>query len=238
MFSGVSATLNGTAPRGFPYFVRECPESGVGDAPEGTVNYRERGSELHAPNAVVVYHGPIVADKEETEAKWRADEREHERVRKALRRAGASHIRTVNEINTLFDSVDGALRMRGHVLRVRRLDDGDSILTLKGPATYREGIKTREETELHFTDRDAMLRILSSLGFSAVLEYQKTRESWDFDGVVVELDTLEFGRFVEIEGSEDRIRSTADLLCLDMSKAERQGYPSMMRAHQATERGN
>lgn len=178
----------------------------------------------------------MVGGKIEIEAKWRADEHEHERLRTALRRAGASHIGTVREINTIFDSVDGAVRTRGHVLRVRLLDDGDSVLTLKGPATYREGIKTREETELHLTDGDAMLRILSNLGFSPVLEYEKARESWDFDGVAVELDTLEFGRFVEIEGTEDQIRRTAALLGLDMGKTERRGYPGMMRAHQAGER--
>ena len=178
-------------------------------------------------------HGNI-----ETEAKWRADEREHERLRAVLRRAGASHIGTVGEINTLFDSVDAALRLSGQVLRLRWLDHGHTILTLKGPATYHDGMKIREETELHLTDRDAMIGILNGLGFSASLEYEKTRESWNFDRAVVALDTLEFGRFVEIEGAEDQIRRTADLLSLDMGKAERQGYPSMMRAHQARERSS
>lgn len=178
----------------------------------------------------------MVAAKIETEAKWRADEHEHERLRAALRRAGASHRGTMREINTIFDSLDGGLRERDHVLRLRLLDDGDSVLTLKGPATHREGIKTREEIELHLTDRDAMVRILGSLGFNPVLEYEKARESWDFDGVVVELDTLEFGRFVEIEGTEDQIRRTAELLGLDMGETESRGYPGMMRAHQAGER--
>ena len=153
-----------------------------------------------------------------------------------LRSAGASHIGTVGEINTLFDSVDDALRLSGQVLRLRRLDGGPSILTFKGPATYHDGMKVREETELHLSDYDAMIAILRSLGFSVSLEYQKTRESWGFDGAVVALDTLEFGRFVEIEGAEDRIQRTADLLGLDMGRAERQGYPSMMRAHEAAER--
>ena len=193
-------------------------------------------TELHAPNAVVVYHCAMVRGEIEIEAKWRADEHEHERLRAALRRAGASYIGTVREINTIFDSVDGALRTRGHVLRLRLLDDGDSVLTLKGPATFREGIKTREETELHLTDRDAMLRILGSLGFSPVLEYEKARESWDFDGAIVELDTLEFGRFVEIEGGEEQIRRSAEILGLDIGKTELRGYPGMMRAHQAGER--
>ena len=172
----------------------------------------------------------------EIEAKWQTDAREHERLRAALRRAGASHIGTVRESNSLFDTVDEALRLGGQVLRVRGLDDGRSILTFKGPATYREGIKTREETELSFTDRDAMMGILNGIGFRVTLEYAKTRESWDCNGALVALDTLEFGRFVEIEGTEDQIRSTADLLALDMAKVERHGYPSMMRAHQAGER--
>ena len=55
---------------------------------------------------------------------------------------------------------------------------------------------------------------------------------------MVALDTLEFGRFVEIEGAEDQIRRTADLLGLDTATAERRGYPSMMRAHQARERAD
>jgi len=173
----------------------------------------------------------------ETEAKWRVDEGEHERIRTELRRAGASHSDAVDEINTLFDSVDGALRNSGRLLRLRWIDHGDSILTFKGPATFHEGIKTREETEVHLSDRQAMLGILNGLGFSLSLEYQKTRESWDLDKVVVALDTLEFGRFVEIEGAEDQIRRTADLLGLDMGNAERRGYPSMIRAHQVEEPG-
>ena len=172
----------------------------------------------------------------ETEAKWRVDEREHERLRTELGRAEASHVDTVREINTLFDSADGALRLSGRLLRLRRLDDGLSILTLKGPATYHEGVKMREETELQLGDHDAMIAILNGLGLSASIEYRKTRESWRFDGAVVALDLLEFGRFVEIEGVEREIRRAADRLGLDMAGAERRGYPGMMRAHQAAQR--
>jgi hypothetical protein len=40
---------------------------------------------------------------------------------------------------------------------------------------------------------------------------------------------------VEIEGTQDQIRRTAKLLDLDLGKAERRGYPSMMRAHHAAQ---
>ncbi len=196
----------------------------------------ECGSALYAFGVSVFYPVPIMKSGIEIEAKWQADAGEHERVRKALRRAGASHIDTVRESNVLFDTPDQTLRLAGQVLRVRGLDDGRSLLTFKGPATYSEGIKTREEPELYLTDGDAMIAILNSLEFRVTLEYAKTRESWDCNGALVALDTLEFGRFVEIEGTEDQVRSTADLLAFDMARAERRGYPSMMRAHQAGER--
>ncbi len=198
----------------------------------------ERSSPSNARGVLVFYPVLIMQSGIETEAKWPADAREHERLRAMLRQAGASHVGTVRESNSLFDTVDEALRSGGQVLRVRGLDDGRNILTFKGPATYSEGIKTREETELSFTDRDAMIAILNGIGFHVTLEYAKTRESWDCNGALVALDTLEFGRFVEIEGAEDRIRSTADLLALDMAKVERHGYPSMMRTHQAGERAD
>lgn len=177
----------------------------------------------------------MVDGNDEIEAKWRADEREHERLRAALRQAGASCTGTVREVNTLFDTADDVIRLRGQVLRLRRLDDGHNTVTLKGPSTYRDGIKTRRETEVGVADGDAMRAVLNGLGFGVSLEYRKTRESWDLDGTVVALDTLEFGRFVEIEADEDRIRRAAALLGLDMNNVELRGYPSIMRAHESGE---
>ncbi len=175
----------------------------------------------------------MVDGNDETEAKWRSDEREHERLRAVLRRAGASCAGTVREVNTLFDTADNALRLRGQLLRLRRLDDGHSTVTLKGPATHREGIKSRQETEVEVADGDAMRAVLIDLGFGVSLQYGKTRESWDLDGAVVALDTLEFGRFVEIEADEDGIRRAAALLGLDMDNLETRGYPGIMRAHES-----
>ena len=172
----------------------------------------------------------------ETEAKWRSDERGHDELRARLHHAGATHTRTVRETNTLLDSPDNLLRQRGHVLRLREVDGVHNVLTLKGRAVYREGLKIRRETEVHVADRDAMIGILAGIGFGVSIEYRKTRESWELGGATVELDTLDFGRFVEIEGTQEQIRRTAKLLGLEMAEAERRGYPSMMRAHEAAAR--
>jgi len=136
----------------------------------------------------------------------------------------------------VLDTADNRLRQRGQVLRLRQVDAGHCILTLKGRATYRDGIKVRSETELRVADRDAMIGILNGIGLRVSIKYRKTRESWELGGALVELDTLDFGRFVEIEGTEEEIRKTAELLGLDMGTAERRGYPSMMRAHEAAAR--
>ena len=184
----------------------------------------------------MLYHARMADGGIETEAKWRASVREHSRLRSVLRQLGGAHIITVEEINTLFDTAGGELKRRGHVLRLRRLDEEHMILTFKGPAAYQEGMKVRSETELHVSDRDAMIGILRGLGFTESLEYRKTRETWQLNGVEVTLDTLDFGRFAEIEGTKTQIRRTAQLLSLDMARTEPRGYPGMMRAHRTRER--
>ena len=167
----------------------------------------------------------------ETEAKWRVDDDGHGRLREALRQLSAAHESTCDETNTLFDTSGESLRRDGRVLRLRTIGR-QTLLTFKGPATYRDGVKTREEAELD-VDGSAMLRILDGLGYRPSLEYRKTRETWQLDGALVALDTLDFGRFVEIEGDDEQVRRIASQLGLEMERAIVKGYPALMRAHLA-----
>ncbi len=169
----------------------------------------------------------------ETEAKWRVDGDGHRRLRDRLRQIGASHLSTCEETNTLLDTADESLRRDGRVLRLRAIAGGETLLTFKGPATFRNGVKSRDEAELAIEDGAMMLRILSGLGFLPVLEYRKTRETWQLEGALVALDTLDFGRFVEVEGDDARVRRIAGQLGLKMEQALQKGYPALMRAHLA-----
>lgn len=169
----------------------------------------------------------------ETEAKWRVDDLGHARLREALRQLGATHESTCDETNTLFDTPGESLRRGGRVLRVRTIAGGPALLTFKGPATYRDGVKTREEAELAVDELAMMLRILDGLGYRPSLEYRKSRETWQLDGALVALDTLDFGRFVEIEGDDEQVRRIASQLGLEMEQAIEKGYPAFMRAHLA-----
>ena len=167
----------------------------------------------------------------EIEAKWRVDGDGHAPLRDALRLLGATHESTCDETNTLFDTPGESLRRDGRVLRLRTIGS-QTLLTFKGPATYRDGVKSRDEAELEVAG-SAMLRILDGLGYRPSLEYRKTRETWQLDGALVALDTLDFGDFVEIEGADEQVRGIAGQLGLEMDRAVEKGYPSLMRAHLA-----
>jgi adenylate cyclase, class 2 len=169
----------------------------------------------------------------ETEAKWRVDDAGHARLRDALRGLGATHQLTCVETNTLLDTPAESLRRAGRVLRLRTIDDAQTILTFKGRSTFVDGVKSRDETEAPVADRAATQRILAELGYRPTVEYRKTRETWQLDGALVALDTLDFGRFVEIEGDDAHVRRLAAALGLDLATAIEKGYPSLMRAHLA-----
>ena len=187
-----------------------------------------------APRVVSVPYDARMAEHHiETEAKWRVDDDGHARLRDCLRELGATHVSTCEEANTLLDTLDESLRRDGRVLRLRAIAGGETLLTFKGPATYRDGVKSRDEAESAVGDAATMLRILGGLGFRPALEYRKTRETWRLDGALIALDSLDFGRFVEIEGTDAQVRSTAAQLGLEMTLAVEKGYPAMMRAHLA-----
>ncbi len=179
------------------------------------------------------YDARMTEHRVETEAKWRVDDDGHARLREALRQLGAAHVSTCDEMNTMLDTADGALRRDGRVLRLRSVAGAETLLTFKGPATYRVGVKSREEAETAVGDLAMMLRILDGLGFRPALEYRKTRETWQLEGVLAALDTLDFGCFVEIEGDDAQVRGVARQLGLEMAQAIEKGYPALMRAYLA-----
>ena len=112
--------------------------------------------------------------------------------------------------DVLLDSDDGRLQRTGCALRVRR--DGDrSAITWKGPAMGGP-MKTREEIETIVERADDAQRILGALGFAPRFRYQKLREEYALEGLVVTVDETPVGTFVELEGEETAIASVAQRL--------------------------
>jgi adenylate cyclase class 2 len=103
----------------------------------------------------------------------------------------------------LFDTDDERLRRQRSTLRVRS-ESGHALLTFKGPVIP-AAIKVREE-------HAALQTILEELGLHVWFRYEKYREEFTADEVVIALDETPVGVFVEIEGSEQAIHRMATAL--------------------------
>jgi adenylate cyclase, class 2 len=110
----------------------------------------------------------------------------------------------------LLDSRDDALFQRRCVLRVR-IEGGKSLLTFKGPVQP-GAMKVREEHETVVADGDALLTVLNELGLRIWFRYEKYREEFAAEDVIIAIDETPVGTFVEIEGGEDQIHRTAAAL--------------------------
>ena len=137
--------------------------------------------------------------------------RDAEEARSAILAAGAEPLRGRRlQEDCLLDTADDSLFGRRCVLRVR-MECGKSLLTFKGPVQD-SSMKVREELETIVGDGLLLLRVLEELGFRVWFRYQKYREEFAHEDVIVALDETPVGTFVEIEGSEEGIRQMAAAL--------------------------
>ena len=108
--------------------------------------------------------------------------------------------RRVFESNTIFDTPDGRLRQRGHVLRIRQAGRR-STLTFKGPAIVAK-YKIRPEVETGVSDPAALREILQGLGLAPVFQYEKYRTEYcrPRQAGLALIDETPIGNFLELEG--------------------------------------
>ena len=134
-----------------------------------------------------------------------------EAAREAILRAGGTPLRSRRlQEDCLLDTADDDLRRQRCVLRVR-IESGKSLLTFKGPVQP-SFAKLREELETVVGDGALLVRMLEQLGFYVWFRYQKYREEFALDDVLVALDETPVGTFVEIEGGDRGIAETAEAL--------------------------
>ncbi len=132
-------------------------------------------------------------------------------ARAAILNAGATPVRCRRlQEDSLLDTPDEDLRRRRCVLRVR-VESGRSLLTFKGPVQP-SIMKLREELETVVGDGSLLVRMFEELGFRVWFRYEKYREEFALDDVIVALDETPVGTFVEIEGGDRGIVGTAEAL--------------------------
>src|SRR3954463_1257034 len=112
--------------------------------------------------------------------------------------------------DALLDTPEGLLRDRRSALRIR-MENGKSRVTFKGPVQP-SAMKLREELETVVGDGEVLLRVFQELGLEVWFRYEKYREEFSYEDVIVAIDETPVGVFVEIEGSERGIAAAAAAL--------------------------
>ncbi|MGD1146611.1 MAG: class IV adenylate cyclase [Thermoanaerobaculaceae bacterium] len=154
-------------------------------------------------------------------------------ARERLRERGWRRLAPLTlEDNWVLDDDGGTLRNSGRLLRVRQAGR-NGWLTLKEPGSFHGGVKSRVEIESPVESAERVLVILAGLGFRPVRRYQKRREEWALDEMVVALDETPVGSFVEVEGPGDRLAAAAVDLGLDPRSAVRGTYLDLWTEYRA-----
>jgi len=136
----------------------------------------------------------------ETEAKFYVWDLE--RIQSFLQRANARLVQArVLEKNLRFDLPDGSLRAGRRVLRLRY--DTEARLTYKGENKNTRGVLSREEIEFVVGDFENAKKFLEALGYRQIFYYEKYRTTYELDKILIMLDELPYGNFVELEGETD-----------------------------------
>jgi adenylate cyclase class 2 len=131
--------------------------------------------------------------------------------------------------DALLDTDDEMLRRQRSTLRIR-CESGKSLLTFKGPPLP-GALKLREELETVVADGAVLLGILEALGLHVWFRYEKYREEFSADDVVIAIDETPVGVFVEIEGSEPAIHAMARALGKDAGDYITDSYRFLFLQH-------
>jgi len=170
----------------------------------------------------------VWVDEVETEVK--IEVLDLEPVRERLRALGATYLSAVDEDNVYLDRA-GELEARDQSLRLRQ--DDRVRLTWKGLTDFRGGIVVRPEVEVTVSSFSDTLEILDRLGFQMSDRLAKRRETWRLRHVLVTLDTLAFGQFVELEGGASAIAQIAGELGLELHQGLSSSYRKLARERRA-----
>jgi adenylate cyclase class 2 len=140
------------------------------------------------------------------------------------------------ESDQLFDLPSGALRQSDQVLRMRRTLSPETgrraMVTYKGCAS-REIYKSREEIEFDVSDPDAFTLVLERLGYYPGFRYEKYRTMFKAYGEpgLITIDETPIGIYLELEGPQAWIDSTAARLGFPAERFLTVSYAGLYREH-------
>jgi adenylate cyclase class 2 len=106
------------------------------------------------------------------------------------------------ETNLRFDTPAADLAGGRKALRLRK--DSRAVMTFKGPAQIGQEVSIRQEIEFEVGNFEAARRLLEALGYRISVMYEKYRTTYHLRHLIVVLDEMPYGNFIEIEGTSAR----------------------------------
>ena len=137
---------------------------------------------------------------------------DEERVKIKLKSLGAVEIFNGHIAANFFKNAEGLK------LRLRRMDD-KNVLTYKVRQTH-EAIMHNEEEEVVFDNYEGMKQILLASGFKQYGHSEKTRVSYEYQGIHFDIDTMPgIPTFLEVEASNvDDVKRGVELIGYTMAQ--------------------
>lgn len=137
-----------------------------------------------------------------------------EEYRRKLIQLGAKCVISERKMRrSIFDGRNHPGQFKCDYIRVR--DEGN-LISMSGKTHAREGrnVSDQKETEIEVSDFDKAVEIVKLMGFEPDRYQETLRESWDFRGIEITVDTWpNLKPYTEIEAkSEDLVKDTAEKL--------------------------
>lgn len=163
----------------------------------------------------------------ENEVKFRLQDPEP--IRKILKSLGAQNKGKFLERNVCF-SGNNVGPENGNLLRVRKADK--TTITFKGGIDPASRFKSRREIEIEVPDFGKAVQLFLDIGLRDFWRYEKERETWLLNGVEAVIDRLpEIGHCIEIEGTDEEIKTTARKLGLNIKDGITKTYLELWMEH-------
>lgn len=129
-------------------------------------------------------------------------------------------------------------------LRIRNTNDEKTINYKNWSSNGKNNKISCKEIEVGIDDYNGMLEILSALDFKQIIVVEKVRNSWEYNGIVISVDTISnLGDFIELEfktnlfdnedDSLNYIKDTIKNLNIEVGNQIFAGYPQLVMKNNA-----
>lgn len=158
-------------------------------------------------------------------------------ARRRLERAGATLVYEGRLEDRRYDTADRQLGLRDHVLRLRvyrREGELRTSLDFKGPTTYADGFKVREEHSVAAEDPVALANILEAMGYVITREIDRQIAQYTLAGAVVRFERYpRMDVLVEVEGEPEAIERAIEALGMPRSGFTTGRLPDFVLAYES-----